>query len=430
MHLGDNARFAQEDCYPKRRCPSVIGMKGSVDVSMIFVAALMLSCAACAFAEATPSQAYLDRMLAANKAAVGDLDRYVKCADAAAELLVRDPDGPGPSLWLAGDRGFVTEAYNRAAGLMIAKRLADVSDVAAGDVVLVGSLYGYDEETETLLEGVAERDGLAVLFAPRPAQTDAHHLFIDSHSDAPDESDLPTASPANAQSLWTFTGELVTAMMRRSGRTPPLFVSVLVPDGRERNNARKGMRWDPQNADAMPPGLAGRRYLARIANMMREERATQADEFAEAGRLSADVLHRGGTVWLSTLGHLPPSQPEQVAEGEMPFTLLPGREPDRVSELVKPGDLVIYIGYYEPMGPWVETVHQAGAQIVTSVSGTPERPASAMGADVNICGCWPYGDATIALTPAETGLSMLPPSGVIQSAAFWMLLAENRRSAQ
>jgi hypothetical protein len=219
-------------------------------------------------------------------------------------------------------------------------------------------------------------------------------------------------------------------MMRQSGRTPPLFVSVLVPDGRERNSARKGLRWDPQDARPMPPGVAGRRYLARLANIMRMQRATQADEFAEAGRLSAKVLERGGTVWLSTLGHLPPSQAEQVPEGEMPFKLLPGREPDRVPELVKPGDLVIYIGYYEPMGPWVEAVHDAGARIVTSVSGTPDRPAAAMGADVNIAGCWPYGDALLHLQPPERGLSMLPPSGVIQSAAFWMLLSENRHRRQ
>jgi len=380
-------------------------------------------------ADPTPAQAYLDRILASNAGAVADLDRYVIFAEAAAELLVQDPDGPGPTLWLAGDRGFVLEGYNRAGGLMIAKWLKDPAEVAAGDVVLVGSLYGDDDETASMLAAIAGSDALAILFAPRPADTEAAHLFIDTHSDAPDESDLPTASPANAQGLWAFTGELVTAMMRQSGRTPPLFVSVLVPDGRERNNARKGLRWDPQNAEAMPPGLAGRRYLARLANIMREMRATQANEFAEAGRLCADVLARRGTVWLSTLGHLPPSQSEQVPEGELPFTLLPGREPDRVPELVKPDDLVVYIGYYEPMGPWVQAVHDAGARIVTAVSGTPDRPAGAMGADVNIAGCWPYGDALLQLHPVETGLSMLPPSGVVQSAAFWMLLAENRRSA-
>jgi len=65
---------------------------------------------------------------------------------------------------------------------------------------------------------------------------------------------------------------------------------------------------------------------------------------------------------------------------------------------------------------------------VTVVSGTPERPADAMGAEINIRGCWPYGDAAIALEPQELGLTMLPPSGVVQSAAVWMLLAETRQN--
>jgi hypothetical protein len=188
------------------------------------------------------------------------------------------------------------------------------------------------------------------------------------------------------------------------------------------------MRWDPQRADPMPPGLAGRRYLARLANIMRRLRATQMDEFAAAGRMIARTQARGDTVWVSLVGHLPPSQPEQIPQERMPFTVLPGREPSDALDRVEPGDLVLYIGYYEPFGPWVKAVHEAQARIVTVVSGTPQRPAWALGADVSIDGCWAWGDALIALSPAETGLSMLPPSGVIQSAAFWMLVAENRRT--
>jgi len=123
-----------------------------------------------------------------------------------------------------------------------------------------------------------------------------------------------------------------------------------------------------------------------------------------------------------------PDQPAQVPEAQMPITALPGRDPDRVPELVKPGDLVLYVGYYEPFGTWAQTVHEADAQLVTVVSGTPETTASAMGADINISGCWPWGDVLIALQPAELDLAMLPPSGVVQSAAFWMLLAETRHS--
>ncbi|MGD9496296.1 MAG: hypothetical protein AB7Y46_08295 [Armatimonadota bacterium] len=416
----------------------------SVEVCALMIALALAACWAGA-AQGAVGAAYLDRLLASNRAAVADLADYVRFADMAAALLVRDPDGPGPSLWLAGDSGFVTEGYNRAGGLTIAKRLPSPEGVAVGDVVLVGSLHGDDAQTQELVAGCAEAGGLVILFAPRAAvpvvvsaellaMLDEHaraalaagYLFLDAHADAPGDAKLPTASPATAQSLWAFTGELVSAMMRRAGRMPPVFRSVMVPGGREHNATLRGRRWEGPAGEAHAPGVAGRTYLARVANWMRRLRATQADEFAAAGRRAAEVMGGGGTVWVATLGHLSPFQLQQVAEGEPGFTALPGAEPDRVPELVKPGDLVLYIGYYEPLGPWVETVHEVGAQIVTVVSGTYERPASRMGADINICGCWPYGDVTVNRHPYASGWDMLPPSGVIQSAAFWMLLAETR----
>ncbi len=414
---------------------------------------LTLAVCRCAPADPTPAQAYLDRLMEANAAAVADLDDYVGCAGIAAELLVRDPDGPGPTLWLAGDDGLVTEGSHRAGGLMIAKRLSSPDEIAVGDVVLVGSLggreppHGDDGGTRALVEACVARGGLVVLFAPEPTGSarpspellamlstqgrgmaeDGHGcLFLDAHADPPGSDELPTASPAIAQSLWAFTGELVTAMMRSSGRMPPVYLSVHVPDGRERNSARSGLRWDTEMPGSLPAGLAARKYLARLANIMQALRETQAPLFAEAGARAAEVIAGGRTVWYASIGHLPPSQPAQVPAEGLPFSILKGVQPDRVRELVRPGDLVLYVGYYEPFGPWVEEAHGAGAEIVTVLSGTPERSAAQMGADINIRGCWPWGDALIGFYPPTTDITMLPPSGVIQSAAFWMLLAETR----
>ncbi len=413
---------------------------------LVLMILLILAESSLALARTSPAVAYIDRLLASNQAAAADLGHCCRTADIAARELVRDPDGPGPSLWLAGNEGFVLEGYNRAGGLMIARRLSGPEQIAVGDVVLAGSLRGDDEPTQALVAECAARGALVIVFAPHaplpvavspellamlPTQgrgmvEAAGFLFLDAHADPPGGDLLPTASPATAQSLWAFTGELVTAMMRRADRMPPIFLSVHVPDGRERNAERRGLRWDVEMPGALPAGLAARRYLARLANDMRELRATQADLFAQAGDLAARTIAGGHTVWLSQVGHMLPQQPAQVPEGELPFAPLEGLQPDRVPELVKPGDLVLYIGYYEPFGPWVETVHEAGARIVTVVSGTPERRAADMGADINICGCWPFGDALIDFYPPATDITMLPPSGVIQSAAFWMLLAETR----
>ncbi len=86
------------------------------------------------------------------------------------------------------------------------------------------------------------------------------------------------------------------------------------------------------------------------------------------------------------------------------------------------GDLVLYVGMYEPYGPWVETAHACGAKIVTVVSGTPQRQAEEMGADVNINGCWPFGESVVEVPGYD--VKILPPTGVIQSSAYWMFVAE------
>jgi hypothetical protein len=96
--------------------------------------------------------------------------------------------------------------------------------------------------------------------------------------------------------------------------------------------------------------------------------------------------------------------------------------PEKLPEVIQANDLLLYVGYYEPYGPWVEMAHQARARIITVVSGTPELGAHQMGADLNICGCWPYGDALVEVPGYD--IEVLPPSGVIQSAVYWMLVAE------
>ena len=144
------------------------------------------------------------------------------------------------------------------------------------------------------------------------------------------------------------------------------------------------------------------------------------DKFDQAGQLAAEALRAGHTAWYGALGHLPPELPGQTGDPGV-LTPLKMNTPDKLGDVVKPGDVILYVGYYQPSGPWVEQAHALGAKIVTVVSGTPETPAEDMGADININGCWPYGDALITIPGYD--IKVLPPSGVIQSAAHWMLVA-------
>ena len=363
----------------------------------------------------TPAAAYFDRLLESVTKTAGSLRAITLAAETAAQKTL-----DGGELWFAGDAGFVREAAHRAGGLMHAEPLADTDEASAGDVVLLGSLPGDDAEDVALLQAMRERDALVVFFAPE--NLPGEHVFVDAFAPPANDPDrLPTISPALAAGLWAFTGELVAAITRQ-GRMPPMYKSVSVPGGPERNAQHQGLRWEPLAVSPVGPHVLGGTYLDRLLSMMRRLQATQMDKFAEAGQMAARTLQAGNTVWYASAGHLPPEQPGQVGDPGLLEPLPAWRTPERLPTVLKPGDLLVYVGYYEPFGPWAETAHQYDAKIVTVLAGTPARRAEEMGADLNIDGCWPYGDAAVHLPGYDVGI--LPPSGVIQSAAYWMIVGE------
>ncbi len=342
------------------------------------------------------------------------LPTYAAAADAFASRMAE-----GGTVWLAGDRGFVLEGLNRAGGLMACKWLKKPEDLKAGDMVLYG-VTGTPQPADRELLDAAGRAGVHWLaFIPNAPLPGPRNILQVPAPPADNPQRLPTVSPVLAASLWTFTAELVSALTRR-GKMPPMYQSVLVPGGRERNAEHLKLKWEPQAPPPLPPLVLGRTYLARLTNCWRTLRATQLEKFAAAGKLAAEAIRAGHTAWYGSLGHLPPELPGQTGD---PGVLKPLKmnTPDKLADFVKPGDVILYVGYYEPYGPWVERAHELGAKIVTDVSGTPERRAEDMGAEININGCWPFGDALIEIPGYDT--QVLPPSGVIQSAAYWLLVA-------
>ncbi len=363
----------------------------------------------------TPAAAYLNRV-AATVTRIGEsLPRITAVAEAAAENIVG-----GGELWLAGNEGFILEACGRAGGMMAARRWQRSDDLSEGDVVLLGSTNG--EGSEDMIGGEAGREGGALVILFGPKRLPGTDLFVDAFAPpANDPTTLPTISPALAASLWVFTGELVAALIRR-GKMPPMYQSGLVPGGAERNEQHLRLRWEPVEVASIGPGVLGREYLECLTQIVQRLQATQMDKFAEAGRMAAAALRAGHTVWYDSLGHLSPKQLGQVGDPGFVKLLPPGPTPEKLEGVLERGDLVLYVGMYEPYGPWVETAHACGAKIVTVVSGTPQRQAGEMGADINISGCWPFGESVVEVPGYD--VKILPPTGVVQSSAYWMFVAE------
>ena len=398
---------------------------------------VLLLSVTCAVAAPSPSGRYADAVLDAMRGMVDDLHAYSWMAELAAPCVAETGE-----LWLAGDRAFVLEGLNRAGGLMLVKQMKEPPPPAAvgaqptdprpfilygafapgpGAEALTTRELDHDQE-ETVKQLFTE--GRKV-FTVTPTEINPCGHGVDLADTRPPVDlgpvdGLPLGAPVVTAHLWTFTAELISALTRL-GKLPPMYQSVVVPGGRERNAGHLKLQWEPGPVEPIREGLLGREYLARVANSLRRLKVSQAEKFAEAGRLAADTAAAGHTVWYGSLGHLPPELPSISGDPGLvkPLSI---REPDKLGEFVKPGDLILYVGYYEPWGPWVETAHELGAKIVTVVSGTPERRAEDMGADININGCWAYGDAVVDIPGYD--IRVLPPSGVVASTAYYMLMAE------
>jgi hypothetical protein len=320
----------------------------------------------------------------------------------------------GGRLWLAGDSGFVAEALGRAGGLMPLNALAKPGDLGKGDVVLLGVLVSPTDLDGAIVQRAREVGATVVTFGGHRADLPGCHWLAVPERVAPG---LPTVTPLLVAEMWTFTGELVGALTRL-GKMPPMWESILVPGGRERNEPHLKVQWEPGTPPAVPPGVLGRAYLSRLTNCLRRFTRTQAEGVRRFAQMAAATKRAGHTVWFACVGHLPPELPKQPGEPGVfkPLTL----EAEKLADEVKPGDLILYLGYYEPLGPWVESAHAAGAKIVTIVSGTPERRAEDMGADLNLSGCWPFGDSVVQVPGYD--IKVLPASGVMQAAQYFMLI--------
>lgn len=330
--------------------------------------------------------------------------------------LVAPSLAAGGQAYLAGDRGFVSEGLGRAGGMMTIRALGSPGELKAGDVVLLGLLGAPSEAEDEVIAQARAAGAHVVIMGPESAERrDCHYLALPARVAGQDG--LPTVTPLLTAQLWTFTGELVAALTRL-GKMPPMYQSILVPGGTERNAEHLKYAWEPETPAPVAPMLLGRTYLARIGNYLRSFVATQSQGVAQAARMAAETKRAGHTAWFACLGHLPPEIPAQPGEPGLLAPLL-SLEPERLPERVQPGDLIIYIGYYEPYGPWVEQAHAAGARIVTIVAGTPQRNAYEMGADLNLSGCWPFGDTTVEIPGYD--VRMLPPSGFMQAMQYFML---------
>jgi uncharacterized phosphosugar-binding protein len=384
------------------------------------IVALALLTATTALAADSPTPAtYADSALSLAGHITAALPAVTAAADSIADRMIA-----GHTLWLGGSyEGLIVEGYYRAGGMMKAAWLKQPSDLKPGDALLLGTVSAANPADSALITAAHQHGAFVVRIGPA-GSTHA--------SPAPDvdlalpcepvgtSQSLPLISAGDTMMLWTLTGEIVGALTRR-GKMTPMFESVLVPGGTARNADHLKLLWEPTCPAPQREGRLGWIYLWQLTHYLRDLKATQLPKFDQVGALVREAIAGGHKAFLIPFGHLPPYEVALPPDPGV-FTKLPSDTDGKaLAKVVQPGDVVVYIGYYELPRDVAEAAQAAGAKVVSFVSGTPDRWAGAMGADVNIEACWPFGDAAVEVPGYD--VHILPPSGVMTSVAYWMLMA-------
>lgn len=362
---------------------------------------------------------------------LGNLEKHLQpiseVAEEAAKRLVA-----GGNLFAAEDGGgFVSELCGRAGGIMMIRKLENLADAGPGDVVLVGTLNLDPEEQEKAFYDLVQRGVFVVLFGSSESPlTTKVNRFMDNFlpvGTAPlvqtcdaDKKVSPAATVGNITAAWTFVGELVGACTRH-GKMPTMYQSVFVPNSKVWNPKYSGQAFhDDYEIPPLAPRSVGGTYLTNIRRCFESIQYAQLGLFEAAGELAAETISNGHKAWCFFEGHHLPSQIGLPGDPGL-FAIHPKESSDFAH-----GDIFIWVGYYHLPQEQLDMVQEArvksvwvnGAREIHPIELTPEQ--------IVIDPYWGYGDAAVSIP--KYGIRVLPPSGVVQTAALWMLAGETAQS--
>ena len=414
---------------------------------MVFATMMLLIAGACGSigtktrtdAGVSPAAQYVEALLASVDHIEGRLQAIVEVAEQAADRLMA-----GGRLYAAADeQGFATEAYYRAGGMMMVEYTpADPAEMGDQDVVLVGTLDLKPDEQREQLRAMRKAGARVILFGSEqsPLKDEADFLIGTGLSpgtasvvtvEGRAEPICPAGTVGNITAVWTFTGELVAACTRR-GKMPTMYQSILLPGGMDRLKQYEPYAFhEDMEIAPVPPGQLGRAYLAEIRRCLRGMRGHQIPSFQEGGRKMAEVIQSGHKPWVLVIGHHLPYQFGLPGDpGLLDVSLLlklsnvpPAEMPDQILATIGPEDGLVYVGGYAfPDFGWDERLDNMGVPFVLVTGGRETKPVTPRPGEIYVDPYWEHGDACVEIPGYD--IKILPPSGVIQTAALWMISGE------
>jgi hypothetical protein len=209
-----------------------------------------------------------------------------------------------------------------------------------------------------------------------------------------------------------------------------MYQSGWIPGGLDWYDRYRGDTFHQDlTVDPVPPGQLGAAYLAEIRRCLQEIREHQVPSFQAGGRKMAEIIHAGHKVWVVVEGHHLHSQfglpgDPEVLDASLARTHLP---PDSIVPAIGLSDGLVFVGYYDFPRQFAEDLHwqplrEIGVPSVWITGGRETTPVPPRPGEIHIDPHWTYGDACVGVPGYP--IKILPPSGVVQTAALWMIIGE------
>lgn len=380
------------------------------------------------------AEQYFDAELRALASIEAQLDRLADAAEPSCTRLLA-----GGNLYLAGEKGIVSELLGRAGGLCAAKSWSPErpSPLGPGDVVLLSD-YGAPGKLQAAMAKLAETKALVIVFASvrQPAFSAARgenvrcvpiDIPLDSRmvSLADGRRLIPTAGPAIAAAQWTYVAELLAAG-RRQHRQLAIYLSINLDPGRARFQRTKGLVFEPDlRPEPVARGEYGRAFLARIRRSLEAIRAGQCDAIRKAARWIVETKAAGRKIIRNMHGHLPPL--EAGIEGDVDFfsQMVRGLGPkgvDWIRANLGPGDLYLLVGYQQNEDAMAAAATERGARTVFLNSTRPGPAQAANPLHLAIDPHWPVTDGVLDLPGYD--VKACPASMILNMSIYWAICAE------
>lgn len=344
----------------------------------------------------------------------------------------------GGHIYVTGSPGFVQEFYWRAGGISSAVLTEwQREKLTKDDVLVIGHLTPREEcGLDCDLAKLAFEGGwnlpATVVYISSHRWTRVQrilplvkkelwkgrlHLLDCDTTEGESWSDRSVQQMAAAATAWAFFGEVFAAVSRQ-GKTLSTFASDVEPNGLEWDKIYEKQHFNEQYPIApIPAGRIAREYY-RICQKQLIDclEAGEAKQIRLAARRLVDTLQAGNACFVVVEGHIHPRG--AIIPSGFANLIMFGRTWEWRPALLRPGDLLLHLGYLDYPEKDVKETLAAGGQVITmAVAEGPTNEKL-----THIRGFWRSWDSVVDVEGYP--VRILPTSGVAQTPQWYSLMAE------